>query len=175
LPESIRLVISSSNLSSIAKALTSPAQKISTALRVDAQTCTAPGKGLNFFSSRLPYRRVCPTTSESDVRLSCSDQDLQRSRPSLACPRAAALMWGSRAQIPQRVPEYHNAPPGLTAKLSQKSSIFSRVACCPPSPPSLRARFVRTCCVYRCVSRRFGSVSAADMFYLRLAGSDSCA
>jgi hypothetical protein len=66
-----------------------------------------------------------PTTSWSDVRLKCSDQDVERSWPRLACPRAAAHIWGMGTHILQRVQEYHSAPPGLTAKPLRKSSIFT--------------------------------------------------
>ena len=43
-----------------------------------------------------------------------------------AGPGAAALLWGSRAHVLQRVQEYHIAPSGITAKSQQKSSIFLR-------------------------------------------------
>ena len=91
-----------------------------------------------FFSSQTPYRQKCPTTSNSDVRLSCSNQECWRYRPCVASPRAAALLWGNGALIRQRVIEYHNAPPGLTAKYRPKSSIFSAGSCCHSVPPSFR-------------------------------------
>ena len=110
-----------------------------------------------FFSSQTPYRQKCPTTSNSDVRLSCSNQECWRNRPCVASPRAAALLWGNGALIRQRVTEYHNAPPGLTAKYRRKSSIFSlrHLPSLRPAliPAGLRAVFN----VYRCISCPFGS------------------
>ena len=116
-----------------------------------------------FFSSQTPYRQKCPTTSNSDVRLSCSNQECWRNRPCVASPRAAALLWGNGALIRQRVTEYHNAPPGLTAKYRRKSSIFS-LRHLPPLrsaliPADLRAVFN----VYRCISKPFGSTAGRGM------------
>ena len=92
-----------------------------------------------FFSDRVPYRQKCPTTSNSDVRLSCSNQECWRNRPCVASPRAAALLWGKGALIRQRVTEYHNAPPGLTAKYRRKSSIFSPDPLLPLRPAQIPA------------------------------------
>lgn len=107
--------------------------------------------------SRRPYRQKRPTTSGSDVRLSCSDRDHVRSGPRLARPGAAARFWGIGARVLQRVPEYHIAPPGLTAKRPRKSSIFSRALCRRSGPPIGHAGLVRSCSVYRCISGRFSS------------------
>ena len=114
-------------------------------------------KNLSRPETPAPYRQRRPTTSESDVRLSCSDRDGQRKWPCLACPRAAAHIWGNGALILQRVQEYHIAPPGLTAKRPRKSSIFSRKSAVSPSCPQLQTGFVRSRSVYRCISRRFSS------------------
>ena len=117
-----------------------------------------------YFSSRNPHRQMCPTTSESDVRLSCSDRDHVRSGPKLARPRAIAHFWGSGARVLQRVQEYHNAPPGLTAKSPRKSSIFSRLPCCRPVP------FPGSCglaYIYRCSKGRFSSETSLCPLNLR--------
>jgi hypothetical protein len=57
-----------------------------------------------------------------------------RISPFPASPGAAAHVWGSRAHVLQRVPEYHIAPRGLTAKRSSKSSIFLPTAVVPVIP-----------------------------------------
>jgi hypothetical protein len=126
----------------------------------------------DFLSSRDPYRQKCPTTSDSDVRLSCSNQECWRNRPCVASPRAAALLWGNGALILQRVTEYHNAPPGLTAKSRRKSSIFSPGRAATPS----RQNSAGALCgrlLYRCNFRAFSSSALAQLFlYPKFSAAD---
>lgn len=70
----------------------------------------------------------------------------------LASPGAAALLWGSRTHVLQRVPEYHIAPPGLTAKRPQSSSNFLAAAAGRVRPARGRAVLTH---VYRCICGRF--------------------
>src|ERR1700678_497153 len=128
--------MSSSNLSSIAKALTSPARKISTARRVDAQLCTVSAQDGKIFQSPKSVQAKVPNNigKRCPVELLGSGQSAQWAKVGPPPSYSSFLgQWGACPSESLRIPQRTSR---INSKKPAKVKYFFAAVLLPSSPVS---------------------------------------